>query len=66
MIMPGMGGAELFQRLKEMDADIKALLSTGYNFSEQAAEILNQGCRGFIQKPFTLLDISKKVREILD
>ena len=66
MVMPGMGGAELFQRLKDADAGIKTLLSTGYSLSDQAAEILNQGCQGFIQKPFTLLDVSRKIREILD
>ncbi len=66
MIMPVLGGAELFLRLKAEDAGIKALLSTGYSLSDQAIEILNQGCRGFIQKPFTLFDISRKIREILD
>ncbi|MBV5318924.1 MAG: PAS domain S-box protein [Desulfobulbaceae bacterium] len=66
MVMPGMGGAELFHRLKEVDTTIKVLLSTGYSLSDQAVEILNQGCHGFIQKPFTLLEISQKVREILD
>ncbi len=66
MIMPGMGGAEVFQRLKAMDNGIKALLSTGYSLADQAAEILNQGCQGFIQKPFTLLAISRKLRELLD
>ena len=66
MVMPGMGGAELFGRLKNVDNGIKALLSTGYSPSGQAAEILNQGCQGFIQKPFTLLEISRKIRELLD
>jgi hypothetical protein len=32
----------------------------------QAAEIINRGVSGFIQKPFNMIDLSKKLREILD
>jgi len=66
MIMPGMGGAELFQRLRAVDDTLKVLLSTGYSLADQAAEILDRGCQGFIQKPFTLLALSRKVREVLE
>jgi len=66
MVMPGMGGVELFHRLKEVDKTIKVLLSTGYHLSDQAAAIIDEGGHGFIQKPFTLLAISHKIREILD
>jgi two-component system cell cycle sensor histidine kinase/response regulator CckA len=65
MIMPQMGGSETFDRLRAIDADIRVLLSSGYNIDGQATEILNRGCRGFIQKPFTLNQLSAKVREIL-
>jgi DNA-binding response OmpR family regulator len=42
------------------------LLCSGYSFSGQAAEILDRGCSGFIQKPFKLKELSAKMREILD
>lgn len=66
MVMPGMGGVELFHRLNAVDNTIKVLLASGYHLTDQAAAILDQGSHGFIQKPFTLLAISQKVREILD
>ncbi len=66
MIMPGMGGGETYDRLKEINPDIKALLSSGYSINGQATEILERGCDGFIQKPFTMKDLSRKLREILD
>ena len=66
MIMPGMGGGETFDRLKQIDPDIKVLLSSGYSISGQASEILARGCDGFIQKPFKVRDLSVKIREILD
>jgi CheY-like chemotaxis protein len=66
MIMAGMGGRETFEKLKSMDSDIKVLLASGYSISGQAADIMAQGCNGFIQKPFTLADLSLKIREVLD
>jgi|GEM_PF-3684692 len=66
MIMPGMGGGETFGRLKEMDPGVRVLLCSGYSVDGQARTILDQGCKGFIQKPFNLIELSKKVREALD
>jgi PAS domain S-box-containing protein len=66
MIMPGISGGETFDRLREINSGIKVLLSSGYSISGQAQEILNRGCNGFIQKPFSLEKISRKVREMLD
>jgi CheY-like chemotaxis protein len=65
LIMPGMGGGEVYERLKEIDPTVKVLLSSGYSIKEQAAEILNRGCDGFIQKPFKLNELSYKLREII-
>jgi PAS domain S-box-containing protein len=66
MIMPGMSGGETFDRLHEINPGIKTLLSSGYSINGQAQEILDRGCNGFIQKPFLLKNLSRKVREILD
>ncbi len=66
IIMPVMGGGEVYTILKKINQDIKVLLSSGYSFHGQAAELLRRGCRGFIQKPFTLGNISEKLREVLD
>jgi CheY-like chemotaxis protein len=66
MIMPDMGGGKTFDRLKQIDPDIKVLLSSGYSINGQATEILSRGCNGFIQKPFDLRGLSDKVRAILD
>jgi DNA-binding NtrC family response regulator len=65
MIMPGMSGADTFDRLKAIDPEVRVLLSSGYSLNGQATEILNRGCRGFIQKPFTIEQLSRKIREIL-
>jgi two-component system, cell cycle sensor histidine kinase and response regulator CckA len=65
LIMPQVGGGEVYDRLKEIDPQVKVLLSSGYSVAGQAAEILKRGCNGFIQKPFRPEALSKKIREIL-
>ena len=65
MIMPEIGGGEIFDRIKQMFPETKVLLSSGYSINGQAIEILRRGCDGFIQKPFGLSDLSQKIREVL-
>ena len=65
LIMPGMGGGETFDRLKEIDPDVKVLLSSGYSINGQASEILERGCDGFIQKPFNINQLSEKIQGII-
>ncbi len=66
MIMPSMGGGETYDRLKDIDESVKVLLSSGYAINGQAKEIMDRGCKGFIQKPFSLNILSRKVREVLE
>ncbi len=66
MIMPGMGGGEVFDNLREMDRNVKVILSSGYSINGLAKEIMDRGCRGFIQKPFAMEELSRRVKEALD
>jgi two-component system, cell cycle sensor histidine kinase and response regulator CckA len=66
MIMPGMSGAETYDVIKKINPDIKVVLSSGYSLEGQATKILERGCNGFIQKPFNISDLSRKIREVLD
>jgi PAS domain S-box-containing protein len=66
MIMPGMGGGEIYDRIKALKLDVKVLLSSGYSIMGEASAILKRGCQGFIQKPFTMKSFAEKLREILD
>ncbi len=66
MIMPDMGGGEAYDKMKEINPNVKVLLSSGYSIEGEATEILDRGCDGFIQKPFNINKLSEKIREILD
>jgi len=65
MIMPGISGGRTFDRLREINPEIKVLLSSGYSLNGEAETIMDRGCNGFLQKPFHLKKLSSKVREML-
>jgi len=66
MVMPGMGGRETYERLRAIRPDVKILLASGYSISSDTVSIIEDGCAGFIQKPFNITQISVKLRKILD
>ncbi|MBW1849097.1 MAG: response regulator, partial [Deltaproteobacteria bacterium] len=66
IIMHGMDGGEVFDKLKEINSNVKVLLSSGYSEDEYASEILKKGAHGFIQKPFSIELVSQKIRQIID
>jgi len=51
--------------MKEINPKVKVLLSSGYSINSQAKEILARGCDAFIQKPFSMKELSQAIREVL-
>ncbi len=66
MIMPKMSGKRTFEKLKEINPDIKTLLSSGFSQAGRVQELLSDGVRDFIQKPYQVSELMLKVRGILD
>ncbi|HOG11700.1 MAG: PAS domain S-box protein [Smithellaceae bacterium] len=66
MIMPDLSGRETFEALRSRNPAVNVLLSSGYSLDGQAKELIAEGCRGFIQKPFTMAELSRKVREFIE
>ncbi len=64
--MPTIGGGEAYDRLKEINPNVKVLLSTGFSTDSEATEILGRGCNGLIQKPFRMNELAEKIRGILE
>ncbi len=65
LVMPDMDGSTTFGRIREVRPDIPVLLSSGYAINEKASQVMQQGCNGFIQKPFNISELSQKVRQVL-
>jgi PAS domain S-box-containing protein len=66
IIMPKMGGRETFRALRKMSPGLPVLLSSGFSVEGLAQEILEEGANGFIQKPYTLPELARTIRGILD
>ena len=66
MVMPDMDGDTTFNRIKKINPGLKVLLSSGYSLDGHATDLLKRGCDGFIQKPFDIPSLSRKIRDVLD
>ena len=65
VVMPGMSGRELAQRVTEARPETKVLYLSGYTEEAIAHEGALDPGTAFLQKPFTLQLLSRKVREVL-
>jgi two-component system, cell cycle sensor histidine kinase and response regulator CckA len=63
--MPKMDGKETFVRMKQIDPDIRALLSTGYGLNEEVQSILDEGALGLVAKPYRLQELSDSIKKLL-
>ena len=66
MVMPKMNGREAFAELKKIDKEVKVLLSSGYMAEGEAGDLLENGAKGFLRKPYKMIDLAKMIRKILD
>lgn len=68
MIMPKMGGGEVFQALRTIKPDVKVILCSGYSHNGFAGidTLVRSGAAGFIQKPFTRQTILSAIKKALE
>ena len=64
MQMPHNGG-RAFDQLKQIKSDVKVLIASGYTDDRRIREMFKQGCMGFIEKPFSINTLSKKIAKAL-
>jgi CheY-like chemotaxis protein len=66
IVMPGMSGSELAKLLKPLYPETKILYMSGYTDDAIVRHgVLEKGVN-YIQKPFTMEELAKKVRKVLD
>lgn len=65
LIMPGRDGGETYQRLRALDPALKVLLATGHGVDAEVRQLLDQGCLGYIQKPYTMADLKSRIAQAL-
>ncbi len=65
MIMPGLSGSEVFDQIKAINPSVRVILSSGYSINGNAQAILKKGARVFLQKPYRVHELTRKIREAL-
>lgn len=65
LLMPGLSGEEVFMRLKSLRDDVRVLIVSGFSSEGTVDRILDMGGRDFIQKPFSIEVLARKVRGCL-
>ncbi|MBF0328201.1 MAG: PAS domain S-box protein [Nitrospirae bacterium] len=67
MVMPKMGGSEVFHALKNINQDVDVLICSGFSHDGFAGieNLIKSGASGFIQKPFTRNAIAHAIRQAL-
>jgi DNA-binding response OmpR family regulator len=63
VMMPGMGGIEVLQRMKAQNLKIPVILLTGYGSTEQGMEGMKLGAFDYLMKPCDLNNLISKIQE---
>jgi two-component system, cell cycle sensor histidine kinase and response regulator CckA len=66
MLMPELSGDQVFARLHKIDPNINILIISGFSSEQAVNSVLKHPGSDFIQKPFSIQDLSKKVRQCLE
>ena len=65
LTMPEMGGEEAFRELRNVQSDVRVILSSGYNEQEVTQRFVGRGLAGFIQKPYTMASLRSALTRVL-
>jgi PAS domain S-box-containing protein len=66
MKMPDTGGMEVFRQMRQIEPDVRVILTTGYGGdNDQAQEILDKGAISFLPKPCSIEEMGEKVSGLI-
>ena len=66
LVMPDGGGLALCRQLQTLNPNVKVIVMSGYDAYSQMDELSKLGCNDFIQKPFTINQLSEMINEVLN
>ena len=64
--MPGMGGHSCLGEILRINPEAKAVIASGYSINGRAKMTVELGAGGFISKPYSLVEMLRKIRQVLD
>ena len=66
MIMPGLTGKDLAEKIRSIRSDIPIILCTGFNDIHDGKEIIASSFNKMVNKPYVLHKMAKTIRLALD
>lgn len=66
IILPDMNGNIIYPLLMEARPNLKVIICSGYSLEGPSQKILDEGAEDFIQKPFSIIEMSEKIKNILE
>lgn len=66
MSMPGKSGIVIYREIKQQLPSVKVLLTSGYREDEKIEHVLNSTSDSFIQKPYTIEELNRKLTIMID
>ena len=64
--LPDINGRNLYPLIMKARSNLKVIVWSGYSVDGPAREILDAGAQDFIQKPFSVSDLSEKLKEVFE
>ena len=64
-VIGGMGAEETFLALRQLDPDVRAIISSGYDNEDMARRFLDSGFCGHLTKPYRVTDLGKLLKTVL-
>ena len=61
LVMPGLDGRETFLALRKADASVRVVVSSGFSLDGRGRELLDLGACAFLQKPYSLQQLSEAI-----
>ncbi len=65
LTMPGMSGEDVFRAIRAAKPDARVVLASGYSADELASRLSAKGYAGFLQKPYTIEDLTRVLKSVL-
>ena len=66
LTMPHLDGEQAFREMRRVNAEVKVIMSSGYNEQDVSQKFVGKGLSGFLKKPYQLSVLQEAIRKLLD
>ena len=66
LMMPKRSGVEVLADLRRIDPAVRVILCSGYSVEAQGFDLAQLGATGFLQKPYSLDEMARAIRQAID